>query len=347
VLIVDDQPVNIQSMSKLLTGDYRILIATSGARALDIAAGENPPDLILLDILMPEMDGYEVCLRLKANEQTRSIPVIFVTAMDATEDEEKGLSLGAVDYISKPFQPSIVRARVRNQTERKRAEDALRQAYKKLSLLSGITRHDINNQLTILMGYLSMLEEQQPDPTFHQYFETINTAANRIAAMIRFTKEYEEIGVHAPSWQDFRTLVDTAAKQAPLGKVMVKNDLPSGVEVFADPLILKVFYNLMDNAVRYGGKITTIRFSVLERDGEEVVVCEDDGNGVPAEEKKKIFERGFGKNTGLGLALAREILDITGITIIETGEPGKGARFEIVVPKGTWRVNRELERAGR
>ncbi len=93
----------------------------------------------------------------------------------------------------------------------------------------------------------------------------------------------------------------------------------------------------MDNAVRYGGKITTIRFSVLERDEDHLIVCEDDGDGIPAMEKEKIFERGFGKNTGLGLFLSREILAITGITITETGEPGKGARFEMTVPKGMWR----------
>lgn len=93
----------------------------------------------------------------------------------------------------------------------------------------------------------------------------------------------------------------------------------------------------MDNAVRYGGKTTTIRFSAQERDGGHVVVCEDDDNGVPAEEKEQIFERGFGKNTGLGLVLAREILDITGITISETGEQGKGARFEMIVSKGGYR----------
>jgi signal transduction histidine kinase len=155
--------------------------------------------------------------------------------------------------------------------------------------------------------------------------------------MIQFTKEYEQIGVHAPAWQDCRTLVDTAAKDAPLGKVRVENDLPAGMDVFADPLIVKVCYNLMDNAVRYGGKITTIRFSAEERDGDVVIVCSDDGNGVSVEEKEKIFERGFGKNTGLGLALSREILSITGITIKETGEPGKGARFEMVVPKRMWR----------
>jgi len=118
---------------------------------------------------------------------------------------------------------------------------------------------------------------------------------------------------------------------------MVENDLPTDAELFADPLIVKVFYNLMDNAVRYGGKITTIRFSVENYNDDHVVVCEDDGDGVIAEEKEKIFERGFGKNTGMGLFLAREVLDITGITIRETGEQGKGARFEMTVPKGAWK----------
>ena len=215
---------------------------------------------------------------------------------------------------------------------------AFQQANKKLTLLSGITRHDINNQLTVLTGYLTILEKMQPEPTHNEYFLKAATAAQQISAMIRFTKEYEAIGVNAPLWQDCRTLVDTAAKEAPPGKVLVKNDLSAGTEIFADPLIVKVFYNLMDNAVRYGGKITTIRFFFEERDGDHIVLCEDDGDGVPAEEKERIFERGFGKNTGLGLFLSREILSITGITIRETGEPGRGARFEMTVPEGAWRM---------
>jgi len=191
----------------------------------------------------------------------------------------------------------------------------------------------------VLRGYLALLEQKQPDPTPNEYFLKVNTATKRISAMIQFTKEYESIGVNAPVWQNCHGLVDTAAKEAPLGKVMVKNDLPTSAEVFADPLVVKVFYNLMDNAARYGGKITTIRFFVQESDDVHLIVCEDDGDGVAADEKEKIFERGFGKNTGLGLALSREILSITGITIKETGEPGKGARFEITVPKGVWRMN--------
>jgi signal transduction histidine kinase len=132
-------------------------------------------------------------------------------------------------------------------------------------------------------------------------------------------------------------LADTAAKDVTLGDIRLVNDIPGDMTVFADQLIVRVFFNLMDNAVRYGGKITTIRFSADNRNGDVVIVCEDDGNGVPSGEKEMIFERGFGKNTGLGLFLSREILAITGITITETGEPGKGARFEITVPAGMYR----------
>ncbi|MFA6226238.1 MAG: PAS domain S-box protein [Methanoregula sp.] len=222
-------------------------------------------------------------------------------------------------------------------SEQKRSEEALVQMNRKLNLLSSITRHDITNQATVLMGYLYILEKKQPDPSFHEYFRKVATAAQRISTMIQFTKEYKKIGINVPVWQECRTLITTAAMQASLGQVIVKNDIPAGTEVFADPLIVKVFFNLMDNAARYGGKITTIRFSFEERDGDHVMVCEDDGDGIIAEKKERIFERGFGKNTGLGLALSQEILSITGITIRETGEPGKGARFEMTVPKGAYR----------
>ncbi len=117
--------------------------------------------------------------------------------------------------------------------------------------------------------------------------------------------------------------------------------IPSDMNIFAEPLIVKVFFNLMDNATRYGGKITTLRFFVEERRDNLVLFCEDDGEGVMVDEKEMIFTRGFGKNTGMGLFLAREILLITGITLTETGEPGKGARFEITVPKGAWRFTSE------
>ena len=126
VLVVDDTPQNLSLMSGLLEDHYSVKLAPSGARALKIAA-TTPPDLILLDVMMPEMDGYEVCRQLKANEATRHIPVIFVTAMTEAESEEAGLALGAVDYVTKPINPAIVLARVRNQLALKTASDVLRQ----------------------------------------------------------------------------------------------------------------------------------------------------------------------------------------------------------------------------
>ena len=146
-------------------------------------------------------------------------------------------------------------------TERKKTEEALLQSNKKLNMVSGITRHDINNQLTMLRGYLAILENQQPEPSIKDYFQKAKNAAQNISAMIQLAKEYEEIGIHAPVWQDCRKLVDDAAKQVIPGKITVKNDLPGNAEVFADPLIVKVVYNLMDNAIRHGGEISTIRFS--------------------------------------------------------------------------------------
>jgi len=226
----------------------------------------------------------------------------------------------------------------RDITRRKQEEEALRKVSKKLALLSGITRHDLKNQLLSLNAYLGISKKSLGDTAKLSEFITKEEQIVRtMERQIAFTKEYESVGVHAPVWQDCRTLVDTAATQAPLGQIIVKNDLPAGAEVFADPMVVRVFYNLMDNAARYGGKIATIRFAVEEAGDNHIIVCQDDGEGVTADEKEMIFERGFGRNTGLGLSLSREILDITGIAIRETGTPGTGARFEITVPKELYR----------
>ncbi|QDX82485.1 two-component system response regulator [Denitratisoma sp. DHT3] len=124
ILIVDDMPANLTLLTNLLKGQYRIKVASSAARALELAA-TAPPDLVLLDIMMPEMDGYEVCRRLKADERTQRVPVIFLTAKISVEDEELGLSLGAVDFIHKPISPPIVLARVKSQIEIKAWQDFL------------------------------------------------------------------------------------------------------------------------------------------------------------------------------------------------------------------------------
>jgi CheY-like chemotaxis protein len=131
VLVVDDQPVNVRALAALLQPDAETLFATDGIAAL-AKAREHSPDLILLDVDMPGMDGYEVCRHLKADPATAEIPVVFVTGMAQAEDEERGLSLGAIDYVTKPFQPAIVKVRVKNHLELKRSRDALVESYRKL-----------------------------------------------------------------------------------------------------------------------------------------------------------------------------------------------------------------------
>jgi diguanylate cyclase (GGDEF)-like protein len=134
LLVVDDQPINIQVMYRCFAGDYQVFMATNGEQALGICSS-NPPDLILLDVVMPGVDGFEVCKRLKADESTRHIPVIFVTAHTDPAQETHGLSLGAVDFIAKPINPDVVRARVKTHLTLKFQSDLLRQ----LVFLDGLT----------------------------------------------------------------------------------------------------------------------------------------------------------------------------------------------------------------
>jgi len=223
-------------------------------------------------------------------------------------------------------------------TERKRAEDALQQANKQLNLLSSITRHDILNQLMALKGYLYLSTEVIDKPTvLSGYIQKETAAVDTIERQITFTQYYQELGVVAPEWQNVNASIRKAVAGLPMRDIHIEVD-PKNPEVFADRLFEKVFYNLIDNALRYGGdQMKTIRVFSQESDRGLRIFCEDDGVGITDEEKKHIFTRGFGKNTGFGLFLSQEILSITGITIAETGMPGKGARFEITVPKGAYR----------
>ncbi|MEY2631837.1 MAG: hypothetical protein RIR00_491 [Pseudomonadota bacterium] len=169
ILIVDDIPDNLTVLGALLSGDYRVRVANSGARALEIARS-TPPDLILLDVMMPGMDGYEVLQRLRSETLTADIPVIFVTAMDSTAEEERGLNCGAVDYITKPIRPAIVLARVRTQLEAKQGRDWLRD--RNAILEAEISRRLQENQELQDMSIHALArlaETRDPETGFHLY----------------------------------------------------------------------------------------------------------------------------------------------------------------------------------
>jgi signal transduction histidine kinase len=234
----------------------------------------------------------------------------------------------------------------RSEIELQKSEDALSRANKKLTILSSITRHDIKNQLTALATYLELLKDELgPNPAASEYLKKEMSIAETIGFQIDFTKAYEDMGTTAPVWQNVNESVRRAVATLPMRAVKVDVDR-SDLAIYADPMFEKVFYNLIDNSLRYGGDaMTKISISCHETGKGLVLVCEDDGVGIIKENqikenKKHLFEQGYGNHTGLGLFLSREILSITGITITENGEPGTGARFEMNVPKGAYRFGK-------
>jgi len=222
-------------------------------------------------------------------------------------------------------------------TDRKNAEKNLETINRKLNLMNDITRHDMLNQLTVLNSYLTLAGEQSDDMITQKYLVKSEQVIDAILAQILFARDYQKIGVESPQWQNISVTIVKARLPQKITSVTIDNRC-SEIEVYADPLFEKVLYNLLDNAVRYAGLQPAIRFFLEEETDRLVLICEDNGPGVPQENKEKIFLRGFGKNSGLGLFLIREILAITGISIRECGEEGMGSRFEIAIPVGKYRV---------
>ena len=225
-----------------------------------------------------------------------------------------------------------------NISDIKKAQDALQLANKKLNLLAEITRHDIRNKLTVLGGYLELFTDHPPEPLHSMYLTKLKSAVKMIAANIEFTKLYQDLGVVAPVWHDISDTFFKACTHIDIKKIRFESDA-DGVEIFADPLLERVFYNIVANAVEHGNRVSVVRLSTLEVPDGLLIRIDDDGIGIPSHDKETIFQRGFGKNTGLGLFLSREILSITHITIKESGEFQHGARFEMFVPKGVYRFS--------
>jgi PAS domain S-box-containing protein len=226
-------------------------------------------------------------------------------------------------------------------SDQKKTEEALTQVNRKLNLLSSITRHDIINQLLILKGFLALLKKKTGDPALLDYIERSDKAARNIDHQIIFTRDYQDMGVKAPTWQNVRSSIINAKGALTLGEVSVDMD-QANLEIFADPLFEKVFYNLLDNTLKYGGeRLHAIRISSQEVDDNLVITYEDDGVGIAEADRAHLFERGFGKHSGFGLFLSREILSITGISIVENGTPADGARFIMTVPQGMYRYEQE------
>jgi len=225
----------------------------------------------------------------------------------------------------------------RDISERVAIKESLEKSNDKLDILSSITRHDILNQLQALDLFSNLLEQQNSQTDWNkEYLFYIRKCSEIIRRQISFSGDYQELGDNVPVWQNVEKMVHMVAVDhlPPSVKLTVS---AANWEIFADPMLMLVFYNLFENAIRHGESITEIQVTCTGQNGRATLVIEDDGVGVPDDHKTDIFEKGTGKNSGLGLFLVREILSITGISIRENGESGKGARFEICIPEGMWR----------
>lgn len=274
------------------------------------------------EILMKRRDGSEIWVSVQAWKlEAANSPVTMIEgfAEDITEH--------------KVFEEEVRY----HESELNRFALELSQANKKLNILSTITRHDILNNLTGLQGYLDLMKIGYPDPRLQEYLAIQETIIDAIARQIRFTKDYQDIGVETPRWFDAGEIVKKAAAGLPHPSITILIEIDN-LWIYADPMLEKVFYNLIENSLRHAGKLTQIRCSVDIGGDSARIIFEDNGSGVPEQFKEAIFVRKHFRNTGFGLYLSREILGITGLSIRETGRPGSGARFEITVPKNNFRT---------
>jgi PAS domain S-box-containing protein len=320
-------------------GENSVYMVDRDCRYLSI----NPRHLERLGITSEEIylgKTYEdLHLRGKTEAFSRIVNRVFETGEVAWDEYQSG-----DHHFSRRFCPvrdrkngEVVAVTVvsSNITDLKMTEKSLIEANKKLNLLSSLTRHDILNNLTALQGYIELSMMDEPAPGHLHYLEKMLVIAESINHQVSFTSDYQEIGVKTPQWQDVREVIQSASQIIDLQGIEIEIRFHE-LKVFADPMLEKVFYNLIQNAVAYGEKITRIVFSAKRHTEGVTLLCEDDGIGIQDAEKELIFRRGYGKNTGLGLFLIREILSITGMSIKENGTFGKGARFEIMIPNAIY-----------
>jgi signal transduction histidine kinase len=223
--------------------------------------------------------------------------------------------------------------------EKTTKEFELARILKLINLLNSIVRHEANNEICTISGYAGMLRDEtfmKKEGDVNKFLDVIISSCKNMEELYKFSKEYEGIS-HGNSWQSLSEISSCSRKF--FGKIKITfNNERGEIKIYASVFIPKVLENLVDNTLRHGNA-TEIRIrSFISTKEELTLVYEDNGVGILEKDKERIFDKGFGKNTGLGLFLAREILDITGIKIRENGEPGKGVRFEIIIPKDHYKI---------
>ena len=362
ILVVDDITKNLQVVGTVLRNQgYEVMPAASGAEALKCVRAQLP-DLILLDLMMPEMDGLEVCRRLKAGPLTRQLPVIFLTASNEMEHLVQGFEVGAVDYVTKPFNPPELLARVRTHLELKHARDTIVRYGQELSRLNeeknefmGIAAHDLRNPLSAIKGYAEMIVEDAQALKHRELEENgrrvLETAA-RMAEMVRNLLDANRIErgemklnlSPADLCPVLNQVIETQRPRSTVKQQTIHLESQAGpVVVLVDPSVtVQILENLVSNAVKYSppGKEIFVRLK-QEAKGVRIEV-QDQGPGLSAEDQKKLFGKfarlsakptGGEHSTGLGLSIVKKMVEAMNGQVWCESELGRGATFVVQFPQ--------------
>jgi len=356
LLVVDDQPANLQLLAGMLKRcGYHVRLAPSGPLALQ-AAFHAPPDLFLLDINMPQMSGYEVCERLKADPQLREIPVIFISALDDVLDKVRAFSVGGVDFIVKPFQFQEVEARVRTHLGLRKKEHELRESFSKLRHLEHLRDnlvhmvvHDLRSPLAAARSCLDLLLEDplQDAPSTHRL---LRSAQDALSNSLEMTSQLLDVSrlesghmpMH-PATQDLSALLRRIlASQPPLrGGRRIEMNLPESCPAhFDQDLVGRVLGNLFNNACKFSPADGTITLRAETEETSVRVSVTDSGIGIAEEHHAHIFEKfcqiDAGQQrlgTGLGLAFCKLAIEAQGGQIGLRSAPGQGSTFWFTLPR--------------
>ena len=359
VLIVDDTPDNVSVLNATLRGDYKIKAAPNGERALTVMRQEPTPDIVLLDIMMPGMDGYEVCRRLKADPATAAIPVIFITAKSDEVDETRGFELGAVDYITKPVKPAVVSARVathlkirRMQHELERRNQALQEAARLRDDVERITQHDLRSPLNVVISAPPILSGNYPfSETDRRLLDAVEKAGHKILNMINRSLDlYKmETGNYslAAHPMDLLPLLHAVAREAaaaPAAKgkeylIHIEGQPPENEQRFSvvaeEMLCYPMFSNLLLNAFEASPEGTTVGVDLVRsEDGAEVRIT--NYGAVPNSIRANFFDKyvtsGKARGTGLGTYSAKLSAETQGGAIRLEALEGERTRIVVSLP---------------
>lgn len=360
ILLVDDTLENLQVLGDMLRKHgYKVRPVPTGKLAIQ-ACTAQPPDLILLDINMPEMNGYEVCAKLKADPVLREIPVLFISALSESMDKVKAFGAGGVDYITKPFQIEEVEARVATHVAMRRQRQELQANYDRISRLeetrknlSRLVVHDLRNPLNAIKAFLEEVDERNPglDADSQKYLRRAHAASRQLIDMtnslldlsrmeegeMKLTREPVNLA------ELCREAVANAAMQADKRVLTVESSDTPPVAQVDRSLVQRIIQNILGNALKFTDRETGRVTLRAETEGDSVVVSiTDNGPGIPEEFHSQIFGRFFQvqgtqvagvHSTGLGLSFCKLGVEIHGGHLEVISKPGQGATFRFSLPK--------------